>query len=284
MEQYLHRGALSGLLNALGLRVLIAVGAVGWFVWLWGVGMPALLAGLALGVLGQLAMTRGRARYAERREDAVRARLGGELALEELALCPPREAHAQAARLLAMRYPLTLRHAEADGALCLYAPKGHEAELLLVVCAARPRDAALSSGDVAPVMRACRARGAQRGVLCLTCATSARVESEAAAGPVPVRVVRREVLLQLAGHAAPATDEQLMALKARRRRIARVDSVAQRVLHPAKARRYMGYGIGLMLLFVLTGARALPVPAAVCLGLGAACRCRWARGAGQEEL
>lgn len=269
MEQYLHRGAFSGMMNALGLRLVIALAGLGWFIGLWGLSMPSILAGLALGLLGQLAMSRVRARYAAQREDMLRARLGGEMVLEEWLLCPAHRAHFQAAALLGQKYPLVLSRVTEDGVLCFYGK-----EVLLVACLTRPADAQVSSGDVAALQRACRFQKADRGVLCLTCRSSPKVESQAATGPVRVRIISRETMLHLAGQAAPATDEQLMALKARRKRLAAVDSVTKRILHPSKARRYMGYGIGLMLIYVVTGLRYYPIPAAVCMGLGAACRCR----------
>ncbi len=272
MEQYLRKGVFSSMMNALGLRVLIALAALMWFVWLWGLSVPSLMAGAALGLLGQMAMTRVRARFAEQREDAARKRLGGEMALEELLLCPLRQAHAQAARLLTMRYPLTLCSVTEEGALCRLGR-----ETLLVACLPRPQDSEASCGDVAALQRACRRQKAERGVLCLTGKCGSRAESYAVTGQVQVRIIHRETMLSLAGEAAPATDEQLLALKERRKRLAAVDSVARRVLHPAKARRYMTYGIGLMVLYVLTGLRYYPIPAALCMGLGAACRCQRAK-------
>ena len=54
MERYLRRKRLGGVLDEMGLRALIALGTVMWFVWLWGLGMPALLAGLAVGVYASM--------------------------------------------------------------------------------------------------------------------------------------------------------------------------------------------------------------------------------------
>ncbi len=256
-------------MTGVGRGLVCELAGLGWFIGLWGLSMPSILAGLALGLLGQLAMSRVRARYAAQREDMLRARLGGEMVLEEWLLCPAHRAHFQAAALLGQKYPLVLSRVTEDGVLCFYGK-----EVLLVACLTRPADAQVSSGDVAALQRACRTQKADRGVLCLTCRSSPKVESQAATGPVRVRSISRETMLHLAGQAAPATDEQLMALKARRKRLAAVDSVAKRILHPSKARRYMGYGIGLMLIYVVTGLRYYPIPAAVCMGLGAACRCR----------
>lgn len=275
MEQYLRKGALSSLMNTLGLRLLIALLGLVWFIWLWGLSIPSVLAGLALGLLGQMALTQVRAHNAARREDALRAQLGGEMVLEEMLLCAPHRAHFQAAALLSQKYPLVLSRVTEEGVLCFYGK-----ELLLVACLPKPTDSQVSSGDVAAMQRACRKHSADRGVLCLTCAASPKVESDAAIGAVRVRFISRDTMLRLAGQSAPATDEQLLALKARRKRLAAVDSVTKRIFHPGKARRYMLYGVGLMLLYVLTGLRYYPIPAAVCMGLGAASHCR--RGEAEE--
>ena len=81
MEQYLRRRRLGSMMDEMGLRALIALGSVMWFVWLWGLGMPSLLAGLALGLMGQMALTRWRRRVVNRREQTLRKQLGGEMLL-----------------------------------------------------------------------------------------------------------------------------------------------------------------------------------------------------------
>lgn len=269
MEQYLQKGAFSAMMNTLGLRLFIALAALVWFIWLWGFSIPSVVAGAALGLLGQMAMTRVRRHFAIQREDAARRRLGGEMALEELLLLPVSQAHRLVAELLAVHYPLVLLSSDDDGTLCRLGR-----ETLLVACLPKPADAELSCADITVLQRACRARRADRGVLCLACKASAKTESYAAAGRIAVRILHRDTLLSLLGQAAPATDEQLIALKARRKRLASAGGIADRLLHPAKARRYMLYGIGLMLLYVITGLRFYPIPAAICMGLGAASRCR----------
>lgn len=269
MQQYLRRGAMSGVLNMLGLRLALAAAALGWFIWLWGLTPAALLAGTALGVLLQLALTRWSGRAAERKEESLRRALGGEMALENLTLCEAKQAHLQAALLLCGRYPLSLHEATEDGVLCFLGE-----ELLLVRCLARPSACEAGCEDAAALQRACRAHKADRGVLCLTCKCGGKLRAYAEEGPVPVRIISRETMLALAGAAAPATDEQLVALKARKKRRLAQNGFRRTLLHPSKARRYMGYGLGLMLLSIVTGLRYYPVPGALCMGLAALCRCQ----------
>ena len=45
MERYLRRNRLSEMLDGLGLRALLYLLATGWFMWLWGMTLPTLLAG-----------------------------------------------------------------------------------------------------------------------------------------------------------------------------------------------------------------------------------------------
>ena len=132
MEQYLRRRRLGSVMDEIGLRALIALGSVLWFVWLWGLGMPALLAGLALGLMGQMALTRWRRRVVERREQALRKQLGGEMLLEDMLLQTPRRAHFQAAMLLGQRYPLRMERVTEEGMLCQSG-----GERLLVSCLRR---------------------------------------------------------------------------------------------------------------------------------------------------
>lgn len=268
MEQYLWKNRLGTWMDGLGLRLAIQAAGLIIFMGMWGLNLPSLTAGLALGVMGQMLLTLYRRCTVARRERSLRQRLGGELLLEDMLLSPAREAHLRAAKLLGMKYPLTLLRVDDDGALCRYG-----AETLLVVCLRMPSDAELGAGDLAACQRACLAVGADRGVLCPLGKITPRVAARAEQGRIPLRLIRREALLALAGRCAPATDEQLVALGARRRRPETGGGLMRGLLRRDKAPRYMLYGTALMLLYVVFGARAYPVPGAVCLTLGALSRC-----------
>ena len=255
MERYLRRKRLGGVLDEMGLRALIALGTVMWFVWLWGLGMPALLAGLALGLMGQMALTRWRRRAVEKRERALRRQLGGEMLLEDMLLQPPRRAHFQAAMLLGQRYPLRMERVTEDGMLCLSGE-----ERLLVSCLLRPPECEANPGDLLAFQRAARAHGVRRCVLCLTCQCSAAARAWAETSAIPVRIISRETMLALAGQASPATDEQLIALGQRRNRPGPGGSVLRTILDRSKAGRYMFYGTAMVVLYVLTGLKWYPLP------------------------
>lgn len=272
MQSYLRKARLSTLADNAGLRLAILLAALGWFIYLWGLSLPALLAGCALGIMGQLALTHYRRRTVDRREVALRRRLGGELLLEEMLLAPARQAHFQAALLLGQRYPLTMERVTEEGMLC----RSGE-ERLLVSCIALPENGEADQGNILAVQRACRKHGVKRGVACVTGRCSPKVEAWAAEGTVPVRIIRRDVLLQLAGRMCPATDEQLIQLGKRKKRPVTAGRI---ILRRDKAKTYMMYGFGLMLLYMITGLKYYPIPGGVCLVLGVLSRC-WP---GEERL
>ena len=272
MQNYLRRARLSTVADGVGLRALLLALGIGWFVYLWGLGVPALLAGISLGLMGQLALRHLRRRTVDRREQALRCRLGGEMLLEDMLLAPAKQAHFQCAMLLGARYPLTLERVTEDGVIC----RSGE-ETLLVSCVALPEQGDAGMGHVLTIQRACRKHGIRRGVACVTGRVSPKVEAWAAEGTVPVRIIRRGTLLQLAGIMSPATDEQLIELGKRRKRPA---AAGGGILRRDKAKKYMVYGVGLMLMYVVTGLKYYPIPGAMCLVLAVLSRL-WP---GEEKL
>ena len=268
MQQYLRNGRFGAFMNDLGLRAVIALLAQAWFILLWGLTVPSVVAGLALGLLGQMALSCWRRENAVSREQALRRRLGGELFLEGMLLRSTKEAHRQAALLLEKQYEeLTIRTVGDDGARCDY-----RGQTLLVVCPAKPAECSFSAGEAALLERTAAACGADRIVVCLTCGCSGEAAAWAETAPIPIRFISRAAMLAMAGRTAPVTDEQLVALGARKRRSV-PGSIAKSMLMPEKAKRYMTYGVGLMLLYVVTGLKYYPVPGGVCLMLSVLCRC-----------
>lgn len=266
MERYLRRRRLADWVDGLGALAAIYAGAALWFSLLWGLGVPALLAGAALGTLLTMARSLWRSRRVAKREAAMRRRLGAELLLEELLLSTAETAHRRAAELLGRRWPLTVGRVTADGALCRLG-----AETLLVIYLRTPPDGALSAGDVAGAQRAVRLCGADRGVLCVPGKAPPAVMMRAEEGPVPLRIIQRETLLALAGELHPATDAQLIALGQRRRRQVKGGALAL-VFRRDKARRYFAYGLAMMMIYLLMGVRVYAVAGLVCLTMGTLCR------------
>lgn len=268
MEHYLRFRPLRGFMDAAGQRVLLWAASAGWFIWLWGARWSAVIAGSALAILADMALQRGRIRLMARREDALRRRLGGEMALEDLLLCPEHQAHLRCAVLLSMKYPLEKWQLHESGVVCR-----QDSEKLLILCARIPPESELPPDALLPAARAVRECGAQRGVICATGRISKSAEALTRQLPVPLQLVDSAALIALGGAASPATDEQLIAL-GRRRKHTPLRSLVPMILHPSKARQYLTCGVMFAVLYLITRLRWYPVPAVVCLSLALLCRVR----------
>lgn len=273
MERYLRRNRLSEVLDGAGLCMLLYLLAVLWFTWLWGLNIPSLLAGAALGTLLWMGRIQWRRRNISRREKALRSRLGAELMLEAMLMAEPREAHFRAALLLAEKWPVAMQSVKEEGVLCRQGD-----EVLLIQCVRMPEDGELGVGDLLAAQRDVRRVKADRAVLCVLGKVSAKTAARAEQALVPLRIIRRETLLALAGQYAPATDEQLIELGKRKRRPAGQGSMANLIFRRDKARRYHLYGLGMLILYILTGARLYAVPGMICLTMAVMCRTRRSGG------
>ncbi len=266
MQEFLRESRFREAVDGFGLSCLTAALCEGWFIFLWGVTLPALLSGAALTVLALLIRQKTRDGRLRRREQRLRRRLGGEMALEEMLFEPPRAAHAEAARLLAGRSALTLLAEREDGALC----RLREEKALVSFCQI-PQTASVGPAEVLALQRAVRACGAARGILCAPCAVAPAAAAQAD-GPVPVTLIGRDTLIALLGRAHPATDGQLVALGKRKKR--RGGPWLPLILRPDRAGRYLTYGALLLAMHLLTGRGYYAYPGIVCTALAAACRCR----------
>ena len=266
MQEYLRRSRLSVLLDGLGFHFLTFSLSLAWFVLLWGLRLSSLTAGCALYVLVLLIRLKTRDGRLKRKEKQLRARIGGEMALERLTLCPRDQANFEIAMLLSLRLPLTLLRSGEEGTLCAY----HE-EKLLIAFQQAPEGETIGAGQVLALQKSVRQSGAQRGVLCVPCGISQSARDQAQ-GAVPVSFLSRDKLLSLFGRVNPATDQQLVAL-GKRRRQRRTVSLLRVALNRSRARRYLCYGTLLLLLYQLTHLLYYALPGLICVCLAAACRC-----------
>ncbi|MGN1367671.1 MAG: hypothetical protein ACI4WX_02305 [Aristaeellaceae bacterium] len=260
MERYLRRNRLSEMLDGFGMCALLYLLGWAWFIWLWGLNTASLLAGAALGTLLWTARSQWRKRTVDRREKVLRSRLGAELMLESMLLAAPKEAHFRAGLLLAEQWPVTMESVTSEGVICRQGT-----ESLLIQCVRIPADGELSAGDLIAAQRAVRQSKADRGVLCVLGKVPAKIAARAEQALVPLRIIRRETLLSIAGRCAPATDAQLVELGKRKRRPGVQGSITRLVFRRDKARRYHLYGQMMLILYLLTGARLYAVPGMVCL-------------------
>ena len=150
------------------------------------------------------------------------------------------------------------------------APGG--AETLLVQCVRMPPEGELSTGQLVEAHRAMQRQQANRVIMCVLGKAPPRVIARAEQMPTPIRVIRRETLLALAGRLSPATDAQLVALGQRKRRTPQRGSLLSIMTQREKAPRYWGYGLFMLILYILTGSAWYAMPGTVCLTLSVVCR------------
>ena len=137
MSPFDSKNRVATALDRLALRVLLFFLSVGYFFALWHSGAPSLLAGSALFALAMLTLLLLERRTLARRDRALRVRVGGAIALEELMLLPAAEAEGRVCLLLAE----TLGGA-AQGSVLSYAGKTY-----LVRCAQTLPGSAAGEGD-----------------------------------------------------------------------------------------------------------------------------------------
>lgn len=269
MQKYKPKTPLASLTDRL-LRALVACGlGVAWFVYLWGLRLSALTAGVAFGGLIWLCARQFGKKSTQRREKQMRRLIGGEMALSRLLLMPPRHAAFQAALWIAPKCPVHMQKAITWGVTGTL-----EDRPVLVRLIAQHESVPVTVQQVIEAAREMRQAEAQSLVLCLTAPATRDALTYAAAADPPIRVIARQELIDLAGLCSPATDEDLRRLGRQRKKRRSPEEWLSLVLDASRARRYFWYGVGLSLLALLTGQRFYPLPAALCLCLYAACKLR----------
>lgn len=268
MEQYLKKTRIAGLLDGIGLKIAVFVFADLWFIILWGVTWPAIGAGAALGIMVLLAIRLGKKRTVDTREQLLRQRIGGELAMEALLMADPRKAHFEAALWLSVRYPVQLTRAHDEGVICALGK-----EKLLVCCLNHHPSDKISCGDLVACQKAGKRLETDRVAACCTAPLTQEANRYAQESQPPVRIIQREQLIRLAGAAAPATDQQLVDLGKRAKRKGSRKEWVKHVLSPHRSRRYLWYGLGLMVMAYFTRLPYYPVPGVICLCLAVLSKC-----------
>lgn len=250
------------------LRVIVTGGmGIAWFVWLWGVTLPALCAGCALGGLIWLLARQFGKQSTMKREKQMRRMIGGELALKQLLLSPPRRAVFEAALWIAPRYPVEMHRAMewgVEGTL--------NGETVIVKLIAQHESQNVSAQQVVEVLRDTKMRGTKRCLLCLTAPASREAIAYAASADPPITIIPHEEMMDLAGLCHPATDEELSRLAKHKRTRRSAREWLAVILDASRARRYFWYGMGMSALALLTGLKAYPLPAFACFALYAGCK------------
>ncbi len=276
MQKYKPKTPLASTADKL-LRLMAASGlGIAWFVYLWGLCLPALTAGVAMGGLFWLCARSFGKKTVQKREQQMRRMIGGELALSRLLLLPPRHAAFQAALWLSPKAPVVMQRAMDWGVVGTL-----DGQKALVRLIAQHESLSISVQQVIEAVRETRANDAQRCILCLTAPATKDALAFAAGCDPLVEVISREELINLAGLCSPATDEDLSRLGRQKRKRRSAKEWFSIVLDASRAKRYFWYGLGLGALALLTGQGYYPIPAALCLMLFAACKIRQLRAARQ---
>lgn len=274
MHKYQPRAPLAEAADKLLRLMLAALAGTAWFVYLWGLRMTAVTAGIAMGGLIWLMVRQLGKKRMLRREAQMRQMIGGELALSRLMMLSPRHAAFQAALWLLPKADIHMEKALPWGVLGTW--KGGR---VLVRLIAQHESLPINVQQVIKAVRDAHDQEADRCLLCVTAPVSREAAAYAEDLEMPIRIVSREELVALAGANSPATDEQLRRMaEGRRHRGRSLPEWLGEILSPGRAKRYLWYGLGMAALAAVTRQWVYPLPAAVCLVLYAACRIRgWRR-------
>ncbi len=267
MEKYAQKTPFAAVADKILWRLLVSGVSAGWFIYLWGVSLASLAAGVSLGVLLWLCVRRFEKMSVQKKEQQMRRAIGGELALDKLLLIPSRHAAFQTAMWLMPKAPLELQKTTEWGVLCKL-----KEETLLVRLIAQHKSLPVTVQQVIDAHKESLEHKVNRCVICLTAPASREAKAYAERCDPKLRLVPREEMVRLAGLTSPATDEQLSALGNRRKGPVGWRRWVEHVLAPKRARHYFFYGLGLAVLYFLTGLWYYPIPAILCLLLCVLCR------------
>lgn len=266
MEKYKQKTAFASASDHF-LRILLAVLAgTGWFIWLWGLSLSSVFAGVALGGLFWLCLRQFGKKQLQKREKDMRCLLGGEMAVNRLLMMPDRHAAFQAALWISPKAPVEMQRTVEHGVTGTL-----NGEPVLIWLIARHKSTEIGVQPALEALREAKSHQATRLFLCVTAPVSRDMRQFLEESDIDVRIVTREELILLAGAYNPATDEDLLQLKKRRTKKRTFRQWVSIILAPARTKRYLWYGLGLSALALFTRQPFYPVPAAVCLLLFFGC-------------
>lgn len=232
------------LIDKLALRALILLLCVLYFFKLFESSPASLIAGGALFILVLLTGMLIQKRTLSHRERALRERIGGMIALEEILLMPFAEACEKVCALLCAA--LDAKQAQSDQ---MY----YEGEAWLIRCAQCTQGSVAGEGEVLNAHRARTQSGADQCALVSTGGFSPAATRMAEWMEPPIRLIPGRQLAFIAGKLHPATDEEI-ARHARRQKTPfswrRIRALA---LSPAKLVRHLLCAFLLLLLYLATG-------------------------------
>ena len=235
-------------LDRLALRLALLVFSLAAGLFLYRRALPALCGGAALYVALLVMLSLWEKLHLQKKEAALRRRIGGALGLEALTLMEQAQADAACADYLSQIAALeSIAPPDADGVRCVL-----RGESILVRCDRKAPDETTSSGAVLCALRAQKSAGTQRVILCTTTHFSQQAMQLAELADPPVRMVDSAVLSGIYGRMHPATDAQLAALGQRKRSPFSWPRLRIHVFSPGKQKRYLTCAFVLLLFFLFT--------------------------------
>ena len=262
-----EKSPLAHTLDRIALRILLLFFSLVVGLFLFDRPLPALLGGGALYITLLLMLLGWERMHLQKKEAALRRRIGGALGMEALSLMTQPQADAACAQLLCQIVALeSLSPPDGSGVL---GRLGQES--VLIRCDLKAPDETSGTGSVLAAMRAQKLLGANRVLLCTTTHFSDRAAQLAELADPPVRLVDSAVLAGVYGRLHPATDEQLSALGKRKRSPFSWPRLKMHAFSPGKKRRYLTCAFVLLVLFLLTDRLYYLLPSLLCylLALGA---------------
>lgn len=196
------------------------------------------------------------------RDETLRRRVGGMLAIDALLLVPTSQAHWCCANYLSELSDIKEITMGSDGALALF-----EDDRILVRCdQACPGDSS-GQGSVLSAQRAALNAGACRAILCTTTHFDKKALFLAEQLDPPVRLVDSDVLCAVAGRLHPATDSQLVTIGRMKKSPFSWPRLSLHVFAPQKVRRYLLYAFALLMLYLLSDQLYYLLPSIFCYTL-----------------
>lgn len=267
MHKYQPKTPLASIGDRFFRALAACVLGVGWFVWLWGLRVSALAAGIAMGGLLWLCVRQFGKMCTMKKETLMRRMIGGELAIAHLLMMPTADALKTVAVWVERPFSFEAERFEEHYVI----GKLRDSRAALMLCAQHP-SLSINVQQLIEIVREIHSMEQTKLLLCSTAPLSKEAVLWLESTILPIEVIKREELVELAGLHSPATDEQLSQL-GRRKKIRRsYREWLKIILAPSRARRYLGYGIGLSVLALITGQQYYPIPAAICLLLYAGCK------------
>lgn len=269
MEKYRQKTLVSDISDHILRIVVCCIIGIVWFVILWGVILPALTAGLALGIMLWMCVRQFAKKSTQKREKQMRKMIGGELALERLLMEEPKKAAFRCALWLEPAYPLVMSKIIEWGVIGRLDGK----QTMIKLIPQHPSQL-VNVQQIVECARESHERQIEHTLLCLTAPADRNARLYAGGLDPPIRLIERAELIELAGRASPATNEDLISLSRRKQKRRSTKEWLAVMLDKSRARKYLWYGIGLSIYALLTGNGYYIPPAAICLALYVGCKTR----------